>query len=127
MKYINKNWSVILSSLLPVVLLMSPMSVYSDVPQVISYSGQLSDSGGTPIGTTLTPVDVDLIFNLYKDTDGDGLCDASPAACVSIWTEEHSDANGNTEVTVTNGLFSVSLGSVNTQYLFMQVSSSLVT
>jgi hypothetical protein len=74
------------------------MNVYSDVPQIISYSGQLSDSGGTPIDTTAS-----LVFNLYEDANNDGVADGS-----SIWNETHSS------VLVDAGLFSVALGSVNT-------------
>ncbi len=95
--------------LLSLLLLMSPMAAFSDVPSTISYNGQLLDKpAGTPTNGT-----VNLIFNLYEDADGDGFCDGTPS-CTSIWTEEHSVANGNTEVTVTNGLFSVALGSLNT-------------
>jgi parallel beta helix pectate lyase-like protein len=102
MKFVSNNRSVILSSLLSTVLLMSSMSAFSDVPQVISYSGQLNDkTTGNPIDTT-----VNLTFNLYKDTNGDGDCDADPSPCVSIWSETH------TGVTVSDGLFGVSLGSV---------------
>lgn len=103
MKYLIKEISLLINGLLVSLLLMASMSAYSDVPQYINYSGQLADSGGTPIDTT-----VNLTFNLYEDADNNGVADGA-----AIWTEEYSVANGNTEVTVTNGLFSVALGSVN--------------
>ncbi len=102
MKYTIKNSWLLLSLL----VLMSPMAAFSDVPQIISYSGQLSDSSG-PMGTTASPATVTLVFNLYKDTNGDGTCDGG-APCMSIWNETHTPNN------VIDGLFSVALGSVNT-------------
>ena len=93
MKHLSKNRALLLSSLL--LILMSPMSAFSDVPQVVSYTGQLSDGSGVVDAT------VSLTFNLYEDANNDGSADGS-----SIWTETHAT------VVVTNGVFGVALGSV---------------
>jgi hypothetical protein len=97
MKQFIKEWSLLLSALFPVLLLISPISAHSDVPSVISYSGQLADAGGTPINTTV-PIE----FNIYLDNGSGG------AAGGSIWSETHP------AVIVSDGLFAVSLGSINT-------------
>jgi hypothetical protein len=100
MKCLTREISLLINSLLVSLLLMVSMSAYSDVPQFISYSGQLADSGGTPIDTT-----VNLTFNLYEDADNNGVADGA-----AIWTETHDGANA---VSVVDGLFSVAIGSVN--------------
>jgi parallel beta helix pectate lyase-like protein len=97
MKHLTKDLSLFHSILFSFVLLISPMAAYSDVPAVISYSGQISDSGGPITGT------VDLLFSIYEDSDNDGTADGS-----AIWTETHTGIN------VVDGLFGVTLGSQNT-------------
>jgi len=63
----------------------------SSVPIVIPYQGKLSDSVGTPINSS-----VNITFRFYAVASGGS----------AIWTETHSN------VTVSNGLFRVMLGSV---------------
>ncbi|MCB9358092.1 MAG: hypothetical protein H6508_01395 [Calditrichaeota bacterium] len=60
------------------------------VPQIINYQGELTNPLGIPLDTT-----VSITFNIYSASSG-----GTP-----IWSETHSS------VTVTNGLFKVSLGS----------------
>ena len=64
-------------------------SVLSDSPKMISYQGQLTDSTGSPIDTT-----VSITFTIYN---------AATAGNIK-WTENH------TSVIVSEGLFSVILG-----------------
>ena len=94
----GKFWSGVVVSLLPIVLILSPISAHSDIPQIINYNGQLSNSTGTPIDTT-----VSIAFNIYEDANNDGAADGA-----AIWSETHGS------VVVTDGLFSTALGSVNT-------------
>ncbi|MDH3595176.1 MAG: MopE-related protein, partial [Rhodospirillales bacterium] len=61
---------------------------HSAVPTAINYQGSLTDASGTPINTTL-----DMTFSLYD----------SAGAASALWSETQS-------VTVTNGVFSVDLG-----------------
>lgn len=66
--------------------------VVADVPQMINYQGQLTDSTGAPLDTT-----VSMVFTIYD----------SPGAVVGIWY------SGIQTVNVENGLFTYQLGSVN--------------
>lgn len=67
----------------------------STTPQVISYQGTLTDDAGQPITGN-----VDLTFRLYdQPTDG-----------TALWTEAHIETN---TVPVQDGLFHLSLGSLN--------------
>jgi len=61
------------------------------VPQTINYQGYLTDSGGTPIDAT-----VQITFSLYNVATGG----------TALWTETQSS------VTVSDGIYSVILGSV---------------
>jgi hypothetical protein len=61
------------------------------VPQLINYQGKLTDSAGTPITGTKS-----VSFSIYNTSTGG----------TSLWSETQS-------VNLTNGIFSVSLGSVN--------------
>lgn len=77
---------------------------FADVPSIISFSGQISDSNG--------PLDAspNITFTMYKDDDGDGICNGGStyldsSGCTSVWTETHN------AVSVSNGLFAVELGS----------------
>ncbi|MEE8576408.1 MAG: hypothetical protein V3T31_04060 [candidate division Zixibacteria bacterium] len=67
-------------------------TVSAHVPQLISYQGRLTDSGGAPLDTT-----VSIVFTIYDDSTGG----------TSKWTETQSS------VTSVDGLFDVLLGSVN--------------
>jgi hypothetical protein len=67
----------------------------AQVPRTIQYQGHLVTAGGAPVNSASTPIQ--LTFRLY---DG-----PAPGSNL-LWTEVH----GN--VTVTNGVFSVTLGSV---------------
>jgi hypothetical protein len=60
----------------------------------ISYQGNLTDAQGQPINATLP-----MTFKLYS----------TPTGGTALWTEQRT---GNNAVPVTDGLFSVSLGSV---------------
>jgi hypothetical protein len=74
------------------VLALAPQAGFAAVPETINYQGTLSDPAGVPINAS-----VDMTFTLYSDAGG-----ASPTG----WAETH------TGVTVTNGLFNVTLGAV---------------
>ncbi len=75
------------------IALVLTCSALADVPRVVSYQGRLLNSGGQPADTT-----VDLTFSIYSDT----------ARTKLIWDETHPG------VVVTDGTFSVLLGSVET-------------
>ena len=65
-------------------------SVFAAVPRIIDYQGYLSASDGTPVDGSRQ-----IVFSLYdQETDG-----------TALWTE-------TLDVPVSNGLFSVSLGTV---------------
>jgi hypothetical protein len=66
----------------------------SDNTTTINYQGHLTDSAGEPINGTLP-----MTFKLYRD----------PSGGTAVWTEQRSGGNA---VPVSDGLFSVSLGSV---------------
>ncbi len=75
------------------VIAVAPVSVATaDVPRTISYQGQLTDASGLPLTDT-----VQMVFNIYDN----------PTGGTSEWTETQNS------VIVTDGLFSVLLGSVN--------------
>jgi hypothetical protein len=65
----------------------------ADAPGLINYQGTLTDSSGTALDTT-----VSITFTIYSDSTGGS----------KIWNETQS------AVVVSNGLFNVLLGSVNT-------------
>ncbi len=62
----------------------------AQVPQSMSYQGQLTDAGGNPVPDG----PYDLFFTLYDAASGGN----------TLWTESHSSTS------VTNGVFSVALG-----------------
>jgi hypothetical protein len=73
-------------------ILVAAAVAFAAVPQTINYQGYLTDSGGSPVNGT-----VNMTFSLYT----------SPAGTVSpVWTE------AQTGVAVTNGQYSVILGSI---------------
>jgi hypothetical protein len=61
------------------------------IPQLINYQGQLTSPTGSPLDTTVA-----MTFRLYPVSSGGA----------TVWTETHP------AVTVTDGLFNVSLGSI---------------
>ncbi len=64
----------------------------ASVPSSFAYQGRLTDSDGTPLNEVVA-----LTFNIYSDSLG----------TASIWSESHAT------VTITNGLFTIVLGSTN--------------
>ncbi|MFQ5499519.1 MAG: hypothetical protein ACE5FH_07590, partial [Candidatus Zixiibacteriota bacterium] len=85
----NKR-TCILSTLMASMICLAG-SISAQTPNLISYQGRLTDSTATAIDTV-----VDIRFTIYDD----------PVGGSSVWSELHSN------ITVTNGLFTVLLGSV---------------
>ena len=77
-----------------------PSPVFSDVPQILNYQGKLTNTSGTLVTNGLYK----MVFNLYAAASGG----------TTLWTETW---DGASKVQVTNGLFNVLLGSVNTDTL----------
>jgi hypothetical protein len=78
--------------ILPAVFfLIIALNSHAAVPQTINYQGYLTDTAGQPVTDT-----VSISFSLYDDETGGS----------ALWTETQS-------VNVSNGVYSVSLGSVN--------------
>jgi hypothetical protein len=84
----SPKWMIIVIG----VLLMAVSSGYAGIPQLLSYQGRLTDSSGIPFDTT-----VGMTFTIYDDSTGG----------TSKWTETLDS------VIVTDGLFSVLIGSLN--------------
>lgn len=84
--------SFILLTMSLLMALVVSVTVVADVPQTINYQGQLTDSDGNPVDAT-----VGMVIRIY-DSAIDGNI---------LWMESQP------AVTVTGGLFSVLLGSVN--------------
>jgi hypothetical protein len=74
-----------------VLCFVSTVSLFATVPQQINYQGYLTNTGGSPLDTTVA-----MTFKLYTDSTGATL----------LWTETRPS------VTVTKGLFNVRLGQV---------------
>ncbi len=70
-------------------------AVVAAVPTEMDYQGKLTDAGGVGINDTLP-----MTFRIYSSESGGS----------ALWTETHS---GAFEVPVVNGLFDVTLGSIN--------------
>jgi hypothetical protein len=84
--------SILITAIAAAAILISAPVSMAKVPSLISYQGQLTDSSGTPLDTT-----VDMTFAIYNEsTNG-----------VSIWSETQPS------VEVTGGVFQVLLGSVS--------------
>jgi hypothetical protein len=83
-----KNYRI-LAMALGLVCLLS-MTAAADVPSVISYQGRLTDAAGAPLDDV-----TDIMFFIYDDTLGTTM----------LWNESHAG------VVVSNGLFTVLLGS----------------
>jgi hypothetical protein len=91
------------------VIVVAVGTSFATVPQNINYQGNLTDSGGTPVNAA-----VSMLFSLYDVASGG----------MPLWTETQT-------VTVTQGLYSVMLGSVTqlnlpfdvTYYLGVKVGS----
>ena len=75
-----------------VIIQAGVLPVGAEIPGTISYQGKLTDAEGLLIDGQR-----DITFTLFTESSGGG----------SVWTEPHSD------VSVTNGLFNVMLGSTN--------------
>ena len=78
-----------------ILLIIIPLAGYTVVPQKINYQGYLTDSGGTPI-TSPPSMGLIMTFKIYDVATGG----------TALWTETQA-------VTVTDGIYSVVLGSVN--------------
>lgn len=76
-----------------IVLAAAGASVYADVPSRISYQGRLTNNLGQPVDSV-----TDITFILYEDSLG----------TAPVWTETQPS------VKIANGLFTVLLGSINT-------------
>ncbi len=86
--FLRGRWTAVLGVV--ALFLLVPLPGHSAVPTTVGYQGSLTDPAGTPVNTTLP-----MVFSLYD----------APAAATPLWSETQS-------VTVTNGIFSVRLGSV---------------
>lgn len=75
------------------VLVFLSGTVLAAVPQLITFQGKLQ-SGGADVNST-----VDMVFKIYRVS----------SAGTALWTESHTSANA---VTVSNGVFSTTLGSI---------------
>ncbi|MBN1423248.1 hypothetical protein JXA88_01715 [Candidatus Fermentibacteria bacterium] len=86
----NRHLSVSLVLLVQIVLVILPAPVFADIPQVMSYQGKVTDSGGTPVTDGSYP----MRFQIYTaETGGTQLWDSGPQT-----------------VTLSGGVFSVMLG-----------------
>lgn len=85
-----KSMIFILVSAAVLLTIFSSISL-AQIPKLISYQGKLNDANGLPVNGTRS-----ITFTLYDAATGG----------TALWTEIHSS------VTVTNGVFSVLLGSV---------------
>jgi hypothetical protein len=65
------------------------------IPQIMSYQGKLNDKSGVPVSGS-----VNMTFTIYNVKEGGQ----------GLWTEDWSGVNG---VNVSNGIFSIALGSHN--------------
>ncbi|MFQ5794658.1 MAG: hypothetical protein ACE5JP_06370, partial [Candidatus Bipolaricaulia bacterium] len=100
MKRSRRLQLVAMVGLLVVVIFFFSSAISSPaVPEMINYQGRLTDSSGIPLSGTFS-----MIFKLYDVASGG----------TALWTETQ-------DVVVTNGLFNVLLGSVNS------LSASLFT
>ncbi len=77
-------------------LLLAIPFAYADVPRLISVQGRLTDNFNT-----LITAPTDFVFKIY---DGLG---------TELWSEDHTQANGNPVTPDSSGVFSVLLGSSN--------------
>jgi hypothetical protein len=75
-----------------VILVLAACPCWGGIPNMINYQGMLTDDGGTPLDGTYN-----LSFKIYGSKSGPD----------SVWWEHH------TGVTVSDGLFSVMLGSIS--------------
>ena len=86
-------WVLALALIVPATSLFGARPARADQPNTMSYQGRLKDSDGVAVANG----DYDFEFRLYDDLAGGAL----------LWEEEQLD------VTVTDGYFAVSLGSVD--------------
>ncbi|MDH3890894.1 MAG: hypothetical protein OEV49_07390 [candidate division Zixibacteria bacterium] len=85
----RSSWTILLNS--AIILILISATAMSAVPPYMNYQGRLTDDAGNPLDTT-----VNVTFTVYDDSTG-----GTP-----LWSEIHPS------VTVTDGLFSVLLGTV---------------
>lgn len=94
----NMIFSLLVGAILLYMMYLEPVRGAANTPQAstntISYQGQLTDAGGTPLNG-----DYDLTFRLYNVTSGG----------TALWTEQWTGPNN---VTITDGLFHAMLGSL---------------
>lgn len=86
------NQALKLIPVLIIALFATASIAVAEVPQMINYQGQLTDDLGQPVSDI-----VSMTFTIYDEASGGS----------ALWTETQSS------VTVTDGMFSVLLGSVN--------------
>lgn len=86
-----------------ILAVINSMAWTANIPLEINYQGQLSDTAGNAIDTTIS-----IEFNIYADSSGGS----------SLWEETHSN------VVVVGGLFNVALGSDSTIYASLFDSTS---
>lgn len=82
---------IALAAVCVLMLVSAAICVQAGVPQLINYQGRLTDASGVPLTGPYS-----ITFSIYD----------APSGGTALWTETQ------TEVSVTNGLFNVLLGSV---------------
>jgi len=87
----NFRATIVLLLVAPILIAALAVSSFAGSPQLVSYQGILTDGSGLPLSGTFQ-----IAFTIYD----------APAAGSAIWTETHA------AVSVSDGLFSVLLGSV---------------
>jgi hypothetical protein len=94
----NKSSRGLISFMVLAMLTILPIMSFAVIPQTVSYQGYLTDENGLPVDTTISGP-IQMIFAIYDTAD--------PLVTTPLWTETHST------VEVTQGVYSVLLGSVN--------------
>jgi len=79
------------------------------VNQTLSFEGRLTTSSGSVVPDGY----YNLQFKIYQDGDGTTAGDTGGSGGTLKWTETYINNGGTSGVQVTNGFFSVNLGSVN--------------
>lgn len=81
----------------------------SGVNQTLSYQGRLLQTSGAVVPDGYYNIQ----FKIYQDGDGAQQGDTGGTGGALKWTESYVNNNSNSGVQVTNGFFSVNLGSLN--------------